>query len=82
MSYFDYHAKIKKMIRNGELKYYYFDKQYKNIGYALVLCFEKKIYPIREEKFFEYFELIGEYYQIEKNNDINLTVPKSNQKKL
>ena len=64
MSYFDYHAKIKKLIREGNLKCYYFEKSYKNIGFALVLCFDDKKYPIREERFAEYFELIGQHYAI------------------
>ena len=76
MTYFDYHAKIKKIIKNFELKAYFFDKEYKNIGFAMVLCFENKIYPIREEKFFEYFELIGDYYQIKQENNKYITIPK------
>ena len=69
MSYFDYHAKIKKLIKSGELTSYHFDSAYKNIGFALVLCFGEKCYPIREDRFFEYFELIGEYYKTHKNGD-------------
>lgn len=62
MTYFDYHAKIKKLINDGKLKYYYFENNYKNIGFALVLCFDDKKYPIREEHFYEYFDLIGSLY--------------------
>lgn len=73
MSYFNYHAKVKKIIIEGKLKYYYFDDKYKNIGFALVLCFEDKKYPIREKRFEEYFKLIGEYYTTTKNGNICYT---------
>ena len=63
MSYYNYHAKVAQKIKSGELTSYYFDSDYKNIGYALVLCFGLKKYPIREEKFSQYFELIGKYYK-------------------
>lgn len=64
MAYFDYHNKIKKLIKDGKLKSFFFEKAYKNIGFALVLCFDDKKYPIREERFAEYFELIGKHYAI------------------
>lgn len=66
MPYFDYHSRIKSLIRAGELKSYHFDDNYKKIGFALVLSFDKKSYPVREDHFFEYFDLIGEYYQTKK----------------
>ena len=69
MSYFNYHAQIKRKIYNGELICYYFDANYKKIGFALILCFKSKTYPIRESHFAEYFELIGtNYLTICKNN--------------
>ena len=64
MPYFDYHARVKKMIREGKLQKYWFDKCYKNMGFCLLLNFGEKTYPIREEKFFDYFELIGDNYSI------------------
>lgn len=62
MAYFNYHAKVKNKIKEGKLTHYYFDYQYKNIGFALVLCFGDQKLPIREKHFEEYFDLIGEYY--------------------
>ena len=62
MAYFNYHAIIMQKIKNGELKYYYFEPNYKNIGFALVLCFGDKKYPVKETRFDEYFDLIGNYY--------------------
>ena len=62
MAYFDYHAKVKKLVREGQLTSYYFDKQYNKIGFALVLVLNEKKYPIREDKFEEYFDLIGKFY--------------------
>ena len=73
MTYFDYHAKVKKLIKEGKLKSYYFDKSYNNIGFALVLCFDGKKYPIREERFLEYFDLIGSLYNIKKTDDMFVT---------
>ena len=68
MAYFNYHAKIKQKIKNGELVSYYFDGKYNKIGFCLVLCFGSEKYPIREYRFDEYFALIGDlYYIIEQN---------------
>lgn len=76
MAYFNYHAKVMQKIKNGELEYYYFEPDYKNIGFALVLCFGAKKYPIRETLFDEYFELIGKFYQTEHKNDLYFTYSK------
>lgn len=70
MAYFDYHSHIKKLIANGKLKSYHFEKSYGSIGFALVLCFENKKYPIREEHFAEYFDLIGKSYLTKKVGNI------------
>ena len=77
MSYYNYHASVMLKIKSGKLKSYHFDKNYKNIGFALVLCFEDKNYPIREKHFEQYFELIGTYYQIKQVGDICFTIPKN-----
>lgn len=69
MTYFNYHSKIQKLIREGKLEGYYFDYNYKNIGFALVLIIEGKKYPIREHKLEEYFLLIGEFYSTTKTKD-------------
>ena len=66
MAYFNYHAKVKNKIKAGKLTCYYFDYHYKNIGLALVLCFDAEKYPIREKRFEEYFELIGKFYATKK----------------
>ena len=73
MSYFNYHAKVKRLITAGKLQSYYFDTDYKNIGFALVLCFEDKKFPIREKHFQEYFELIGKVYKIEQIDEVCYT---------
>lgn len=73
MAYFNYHAKLKTMIESGKLTSYYFTDNYKNIGFALVLCFSAKKYPIREPMFEQYFELIGKNYLITKSGDVYLT---------
>ena len=62
MAYYNYHAKVKQRIKSGDLQYYYFSPKYKNIGFALVLCFSDKKYPIREKHFQQYFDLIGQFY--------------------
>lgn len=73
--YFSYHLTVQKNIKQGRLQSYYFDKNYKKFGYALVLCFGKKKYPIREEKFLEYFALIGQFYKTQKKGDVFYTTP-------
>ena len=73
MTYFNYHAKVKNKIKQGKLTCYYFDYNYKNIGLALVLCFDTENYPIREKHFEEYFKLIGEYYTTKKYKNICYT---------
>ena len=73
MSYYNYHAKIKNKIKNGELINYYFDYNYNKIGFCLVLVFEDKKYPIREKHFEEYFELIGNLYNTKKIENKCLT---------
>ena len=75
MAYFDYHARVKRLILDGKLKSYHFERAYKNIGFALVLCFDDKVYPIREDRFFEYFEIIGRLYSTKKCGNVFLTKP-------
>lgn len=70
MTYFSYHNKIQKLIKDGFLTSYYFDCNYANIGFALVLNIKNRNYPIREHKFEEYFALIGEYYTTKKVDDV------------
>ena len=68
MAYYNYHATIMQKIKSGELKSYHFCFNHKRIGYALILCFDNKSYPIKEEKFAAYFNLIGMFYQTKKQN--------------
>ncbi|MGN1223373.1 MAG: thermostable hemolysin delta-VPH [Christensenellales bacterium] len=59
MSYFNYHAKAKKLIKNGELDYYTICDEYNGIRPALVLFFKtNKPMPIRKERFGEYLPLL------------------------
>lgn len=59
MSYFNYHAKAKKLIKNGELLYYTIVENYNGISPALVLYFKHdKPMPIRQKHFNTYFELL------------------------
>ena len=73
MAYFSYHNKIKNLLKQGKLKLYYFDQNYKNIGFCMVLDFNDKHYPIREDKFDIYFELIGKYYTTKKVDEFYQT---------
>ncbi len=59
MSYFNYHAKAKKLIKEGQLVSFKFFENYNNISPALVLFFKSnKPMPIRENHFEEYLKLI------------------------
>lgn len=69
--YFNYHAKIKKLINNGDLLYYSFFENYNGISPALVLFFKNnKPMPIREHKFKEYLPLLQDKIYIN-SNEIN-----------
>ncbi|MBE5746281.1 MAG: thermostable hemolysin delta-VPH [Clostridiales bacterium] len=59
MSYFSYHNKIKKLIKEGELLYYTFVENYNGISPALVLYFKNhKPMPIRSHRFEEYSKIL------------------------
>ena len=59
MSYFNYHAKAKNLIKNGELLYYTIVDNYNGIIPALVLYFKNhKPMPIRQKHFEEYLILL------------------------
>ncbi|MBQ0017374.1 MAG: thermostable hemolysin delta-VPH [Clostridiales bacterium] len=61
MSYFNYHAKIKKLIKDGELIKYEIVENYNGIKPALVLYFKNHApMPVREYRFQEYFELLND----------------------
>ncbi|MGD9901610.1 MAG: hypothetical protein AB7S44_03635 [Spirochaetales bacterium] len=61
MSYFNYHAKAKNLIKNGKLLHYEVVEKYNSINPALLLHFESGlIMPIRNYRWEEYFSLIKE----------------------
>lgn len=64
MAYFNYHAKVKNLIKDGKLVKYRFVKEYHGISPALLLFFDDvkhPIMPIRKERFSEYEALISDY---------------------
>lgn len=56
--YFNYHAKAKKLIKEGKLTDYKIVEKYNNISPALLLIFGNFIMPIRPHKWQEYIQLI------------------------
>lgn len=59
MSYFNYHAKAKKLIADGHLVKFEIVPKWNSISPALVLYFDNnKPMPIREYRFDEYMELL------------------------
>ena len=73
MTYFNYHAKVQKLIKDGLLKSYYFVEKYKNIGKVIVLDFDYINLPIREQWFEYYLDLINMLYITELKNNIFFT---------
>lgn len=64
--YFNYHAKAKKLIKQGQLQDVKFFTSYNNISPAMVLYFKQNNpMPIRDYKWKEYFNLISECYNNE-----------------
>ncbi len=62
MTYFNYHARAKSLIKKGKLIDYYFTERYKNISPALVLIFDDfshPIMPIRQNRWDEYLPLLA-----------------------
>ena len=58
--YFNYHAKIKRLIKEGHLIGYEFKDEYKGIKPSLVLYFDNnRPMPIREYKWDEYLSLLN-----------------------
>lgn len=57
--YFNYHAKAKKLIKQGDLSYYTIVDDYNGIKPALVLYFKNHTpMPIRQKYFEEYLKLL------------------------
>ena len=66
--YFNYHAKIKRLIASGDLVSAELVKEYNGISPALVLFFmSNKPMPVREHRFEEYFKI---FEDLEKKNII------------
>ena len=66
MTYFNYHATAKKLIKEGKLLGYYIVERYNKISPALILVFNDSkhhIMPIRKHRFEEYFELLKNTHQ-------------------
>lgn len=60
MAYFNYHAKAKKLIKEGHLLAVQFFENYHNISPAMVLYFDNENpMSIREHRFEEYINLIN-----------------------
>lgn len=61
MSYFNYHAKAKKLISEGHLVDYEIVDNWNKISPALVLYFDNnRPIPIREYMWDEYFKILNE----------------------
>lgn len=59
MAYFNYHAKVKKLILQGQLVGYEFLDEYNGISPALVLYFKNSPpMPIRDYRWEEYIPLL------------------------
>lgn len=60
--YFNYHAKIKKLILDGKLVSYEFRKEWNGISPALVFFFyDEKPMPVREYRFEEYMIFLNNF---------------------
>lgn len=61
MAYFNYHAKVKQLIKDGKLIGWYFAEKHNNISPALVLVFNDYKHhkmPIRQYRWSEYLPLL------------------------
>lgn len=59
MSYFNYHAKAKKLIAEGHLIHYEIVDNWNGISPALVLYFDNnRPMPVREHRFEEYLKIL------------------------
>ena len=61
MTYFNYHAKAKKLILEGKLLSFEIVDEYNKISPALLLYFNDPVHPvmpIRKERWEEYFKII------------------------
>ena len=61
MGYFNYHATVKKLIKDGKLIEYRFLAEYNGIKDVLLLVFNDRVHPfmpIRKERWHEYFDIL------------------------
>lgn len=61
MSYFNYHATAKRLIKENKLIGFYFTEKHNSISPALVLIFDNikhHLMPIRQEKWQEYLNIL------------------------
>lgn len=61
MAYFNYHAALKKMIREGKLTGVSFKESYNGIREVMLLYFDdpkRPVAPVRKPRWAEYTELI------------------------
>lgn len=58
MSYYNYHATAKRLIREGKLIRWYIADRYRSIAPALVLVYRHPVMPIREYRWEEYLQLL------------------------
>ena len=60
--YFNYHARVKRLIKEGRAIGYEFLDSYHNISPCLLILFkDEKAMPIRVDRFDEYLKLLREY---------------------
>ncbi len=60
--YFNYHAKVKRLIKEGKAIGFEFLENYNNISPCLLILFkDEKAMPIRVDRFDEYLKLLREY---------------------
>ena len=61
MSYYSYHATVRRLIAQGKLTGYYFTERHRAISPALVLLFDDDrhpVMPIRQERWEVYLPLL------------------------
>lgn len=67
--YFNYHAKVKNLIKNGHCTGFKFVETYHNISPCLLIYVDDgKIYPIRRHMFEEYQFLLARF-EVEEESD-------------
>lgn len=61
MTYYNYHATIKRLIKEGKLISYHYENNYNGISPALILIFNDSrhpVMPVREHRFNEYEKIL------------------------